>query len=101
MHPRWKTINSIIKINAKRELKDKSTQESRYYISSVNNLTPQDALKAIRQHWGIENTLHWFLDMPFNEDYSRIRKDDALNVMTIIRPSIKIITKLQAKKAIY
>ena len=84
-HPRWKTINSIIKIDSTRELKNKKSRESRYYITSIENITPQAALKAIRQHWGIENTLHWVLDMSFNEDYSRIRKENAPHVMAMIR----------------
>lgn len=85
MHPHWTTINSIIRIDSTRELKDKTTNESRYYISSIKNTTPQAVLKAVRQHWGIENTLHWVLDMSFNEDYSRIRKENAPQVMAIIR----------------
>jgi predicted transposase YbfD/YdcC len=86
-HPNWGSINSIIQINATREFKDptKTTQETRYYISSLANATPQAALQAIRQHWGIENSLHWILDMSFNEDYSRIRKENAPQVMAIIR----------------
>jgi len=86
MHPRWKTINSIIKIDAKREFKNKpATNASRYYISSIKNLAPEVALKSVREHWGVENTLHWILDMSFNEDYSRIRKDNAPHIMAIIR----------------
>lgn len=87
MHPNWQTINSIIQINSTREFKDetKTTQESRYYISSLKESTPQGALLAVRQHWGIENSLHWVLDMSFNEDYSRIRKENAPHVMAIIR----------------
>lgn len=85
LHPCWATVNSIIRIDATRELKDKTTNESRYYISSLKNTTPQVALKAVHQHWGIENTLHWVLDMSFNEDYSRIRKGNAPQVMAIIR----------------
>lgn len=87
IHPNWTTINSIIRINATREFKDpkKITQETRYYISSLKDVTPQSALQAVRQHWGIENTLHWILDMSFNEDYSRIRKVNAPHVMAIIR----------------
>ena len=86
-HPNWETIQSIIQINSTREFKDntKKTNETRYYISSLKNPTPQTALMAIRQHWGIENTLHWTLDMSFNEDYSRIRKENAPQVMAIIR----------------
>ena len=86
-HPHWNTINSIIQINSIREFKDqnKKTQETRYFISSLKKPTPQAALLAIRQHWGIENSLHWILDMSFNEDYSRIRKENAPHVMAIIR----------------
>jgi predicted transposase YbfD/YdcC len=61
------------------------SKESRYYISSLKDFTAERMLKAIRSHWGIENTLHWVLDMSFNEDYSRIRKENAPHVMAIIR----------------
>jgi predicted transposase YbfD/YdcC len=86
-YPHWGTINSFIKINSIREFKNskKSTQEDRYYISSLKDATPDSFLKSIREHWGIENTLHWILDMSFNEDYSRIRKQNAPHVMAIIR----------------
>lgn len=101
MNPNWITINSIIKINSKRELTDpnKTTQESRYYISSLSHTTPQVALKAIRQHWGIENTLHWILDMSFNEDYSRIRKKNAPEVMAIIRHlALNLLQRCKSKR---
>ena len=65
-------------------MKDKTTEETRYYISSLND-KPEKILKAIRSHWEIENSLHWVLDMSFNEDYSRIRKENAPHVMAIIR----------------
>ena len=85
----WKTIQSIIKIDSTREVtercKTKTTQETRYYISSLKNPTPKVALRAIREHWGVENSLHWILDMSFNEDYSRIRKENAPQVMAMLR----------------
>lgn len=84
-HPKWKTIKSICKIESFRTLKGKTTQETRYYISSLENPDPQTALKAIRSHWAIENTLHWILDMSFNEDYSRIRKGNAPHIMAMLR----------------
>ena len=86
MNPRWKSINSIIQIQSRREFKkDKTTEETRYYVSSLKDSSPEQTLKAIRIHWGIENSLHWILDMSFNEDYSRIRKENAPQVMAIIR----------------
>ena len=48
-------------------------------------LDPARILKAIRSHWAIENSLHWVLDMSFNEDYSRIRKENAPHIMAIFR----------------
>jgi len=56
--------------------KPKRSHETRYYITSVEN----DAaliLESIRAHWGIENGLHWALDIGFREDESRVRKDHA------------------------
>ena len=88
-HPKWQTINSIIRIDSTREVtvrgEKKFTQESRYHISSLQTPKPEAALQAVRDHWGIENTLHWILDMSFNEDYSRIRKENAPQIMAIIR----------------
>jgi predicted transposase YbfD/YdcC len=83
-HPNWSSINSLIRIDSTRETKDKTTCETRYYISSLKE-TPQKMLCAIRSHWAIENNLHWVLDMSFGEDQSRIRKENAPQVMAIIR----------------
>ena len=84
IHPKWSTIKSIIMVRSTREIKEKITIENRYYISSLT-LSPERILKAIRSHWAIENSLHWILDMSFNEDYSRIRKENAPHVMAIFR----------------
>lgn len=83
-HKNWQTIKSIIEIKSTREIGDKVTQESRYYISSLD-VKAEKILKAIRSHWAIENSLHWVLDMSFNEDYSRIRKENAPHIMAIFR----------------
>ena len=83
-HSKWSSIRSIIKIHSIRESKKQTTKEVRYYISSLED-TPEKILKSIRSHWAIENTLHWVLDMSFNEDYSRIRKGNAPYAMAIIR----------------
>ena len=84
IHINWQTIQSIIEIKSSRKIANKSTEETRYYISSLQD-TPEKILKAIRSHWAIENSLHWVLDMSFNEDYSRIRKENAPYIMAIIR----------------
>ncbi len=59
-HPRWKSINSLIRIVAVRDIKGKVSCETRYYISSLQGM-PVKILMAIRNHWAIENTLHWVL----------------------------------------
>lgn len=100
-HPNWSSIQSIIKINASRKFEEnsKNTQETRYFISSLKNPTPDAALIAIRQHWGIENSLHWVLDMSFNEDYSRIRKGNAPQIMSIIRHvAINLLQRYKSKR---
>lgn len=84
LHPKWQTIKTIIRIDSTRELKSSITKETRYYISSLD-VSAEKMLQAIRSHWAIENSLHWVLDMSFNEDYSRIRKENAPHVMAIFR----------------
>jgi predicted transposase YbfD/YdcC len=83
-HPNWKSIQTIIRIESMRTIKDKTSTETRFYISSLDR-TAEKMLTYIRSHWAIENSLHWILDMVFGEDQSRIRKHNAPQVMAIIR----------------
>ena len=55
------------------------TQEVRYYVTSLDNTQPEKIASAIRQHWSIENNLHWQLDVTFREDYSKKVKNAARN----------------------
>ena len=66
------------------ELKDRSRFDTRYYITS--SARSAAALgQAIRGHWGIENTLHWTLDVTFQEDLSRVRKGHGAQNMALVR----------------
>ena len=81
----WKNLKSIIAIESERYHKHngKTEQEVRYYISSL----AADATKlngAIREHWGIENKLHWSLDVVFGEDQSQKRAGNAAQNFSII-----------------
>lgn len=85
-HKQFRSIKSIIKIESLREFKNKKNFESevRYYICS-EALNAKKALNTSRSHWHIENKLHWILDMNFDEDSSRVRKDHAPQNMAIVR----------------
>jgi predicted transposase YbfD/YdcC len=61
-----------------------SATETSYFISSLGNQAPTLA-KAIREHWGIENNLHWCLDIAFREDHCRARKDHGPENLVILR----------------
>lgn len=83
-HPEWTNLRSIVAITSERHIGETVTQETRYFISSA--LIPAERmLAAVRLHWGIENQLHWVLDMSFGEDQSRIRKGNAPSNVAIIR----------------
>lgn len=81
----WKSLGSIIKIESERYFKatGKTQTETRYYISSIASNAEKVAI-AIRSHWGIENKVHWTLDVAFNEDKSRKRAGNAAHNFTII-----------------
>ena len=68
----------------KRLIDGEETVKTRFYISSLSP-NAQRILQATRQHWSIENGLHWVLDIAFNEDRSRVRKDHAPANLTVLR----------------
>lgn len=80
----WAGLKTIAMIEETQEIKGKKSTEHRFFISNL----PPDAKQiasAVRAHWLIENGLHWTLDVVFNEDNSRVRKDNAGENMAIIR----------------
>ena len=84
MREDWSGLTSIGLVVAERTYKGKTSIEKRYYISSL----PSDAERigdAARAHWGIENKVHWVLDVAFREDASRICKDHSPHNMAIAR----------------
>jgi predicted transposase YbfD/YdcC len=80
----WNGLQTIVMVNRKRYLWNKVQTETQFYLSSL----PCDAQlisRAIRQHWTIENQLHWVLDVTFNEDSSRIRRGHSPENFTLLR----------------
>jgi predicted transposase YbfD/YdcC len=96
----WAGLRSIVRIQATRHHKatGKQEQETRYYISSLQ----PDAARlntSIRQHWGIENKLHWALDVAFGEDASRKRAGNAAQNFSLLnRIALNLIRKDKSTK---
>jgi predicted transposase YbfD/YdcC len=80
----WPGLRSIAAIEAQRKIRGKTTSETRYFISSLTGSAEKIA-RAAREHWAIENSLHYVLDVTFNEDKSRIRKDNAPENLVVLR----------------
>jgi len=82
---RWPSLGSIGMVKATRIIGEVQSVEIRYFISS---LPGDDAMKfasAVRRHWEVENNLHWVLDVAFDEDSCRVRKDNAPENMAMLR----------------
>lgn len=95
----WKGIKTAVMVQREREIKENVSLETTYYISSLEN-DPQTLARAIRGHWGIENRLHWVLDVTFREDDSRIRRDHAPENMAVLRHMALNMLKKETSKRI-
>ena len=83
--PTWKGLNTLgVAIGYRRDSKGNESLEYRYYISSAA-LTEEQFAKAVRGHWGIENQLHWVLDVTMKEDACPIYRGDAAQILATVR----------------
>lgn len=80
----WKDLQTIVMVRSERRIGQESSTKVRYYISSLAGDAKQ-VLESVRGHWGIENKVHWILDVAFREDDSRIRKGNGAQNFAIVR----------------
>jgi len=90
----WPKCKTIGRIDSIRKVGDReSDMERRYYISS-RVLSAEDLAAAARAHWGIENRLHWVLDVSFGEDGSTVRKDNAPQNLSLLKKIVLNLIRL-------
>lgn len=96
--PGWKGLKSFIRVQSYRRenATGEETTETRYYISSLG-LGASKAANAIRTHWSIENNLHWQLDVTFNEDATRKKKNAAINFSLLNKIALAAVKKDKSK----
>ena len=80
----WEGLKSVGVVEARRTVNGKESVERRYYLSSLKSDAAQFA-RAVRGHWGVENSLHWVLDVVFGEDDSRARSGHAAENLAATR----------------
>lgn len=96
-HQAWPGLKAIGKVTALRETKDKTSQETRYFLMS-QAFSPERFGAIVRAHWGIENGLHWVLDVTMNEDQLRNRKDHGPQNLALLRRLALNLAKLEPSK---
>ena len=91
---------TLVRVQSRAELSDRSRIETRYYISSAD-LPAKQAAEAVRGHWGIENQLHWVLDVTFREDLSRLRAGHGASNMAVVRHfALNLVRQVADKRSI-
>jgi len=82
---KWKNLNGIGAIYNRIEEKGAISEQSHYFMYSCKGMTAQQIMSYKRNHWSVENNLHWVLDMAFREDESRARKDNSAENFNVLR----------------
>lgn len=79
----WSGLNAVGMVESERTEDGKTSKEVRFFCTSLSDV--QTFARAVREHWGVENGLHWNLDVSFDEDNSRVRKDNAPENLAVMR----------------
>ncbi len=80
----WPGLRALVRVEAERRMGAKTQRQTRYYITSLGG-DAREAGLSVREHWGIENRLHWVLDIAFREDESRIRVGNGPHLFSVLR----------------
>lgn len=97
-HGKWEGLKSVGMVESIRELDGRATTERRYYLSSLP-LEVATFARAVRSHWGVENKVHWIMDVCFREDQSRARTGYAAeNLATLRRLALNLLKQEKTKK---
>src|SRR3982751_1756140 len=93
----WPDVAAVVQVNREREVAGQRTVTTHYYLTSSQG-TAADFGRWVRGHWGIENGLHWVLDVVFREDRSRIRAENAgANLAMIRRVAVSLLRRAPGK----
>ena len=96
---RWSGLQTVVLVRAERRIQGKRTTAIRYYISSLAN-DARRLLASVRKHWGIENSLHWVLDIAFREDESRMRKLNSPENFAMVRHVAHLLLKQEQSEKV-
>ena len=94
---RWPDLKSFAMITSERTIRGKTSVERRFYLSSL----PADAERTnwvVRQHWRVENSLHWCMDVVFGDDQMRARTDHAAHNLAVLRQFVLNLIRLSPVK---
>ena len=91
LHGQWRDLRGVGMMKSRIIQGETTAEETHYYISSLEDV--REFSIAARSHWGVENSLHWCLDVTFREDHSRMRKDNTAENFAVVRHIVLNILK--------
>ncbi len=89
----WKGLQSVVRYECERAAKGVRSIHTQYYISSLQSVSAQQMAEYLRNHWSIENNLHWMLDVNFGEDACLVRTDHSPQNLNILRKCAMVLLK--------
>jgi predicted transposase YbfD/YdcC len=97
----WPGLKGLIIVEAKRDIGARTEKETRFYLTS-STLSADKLGSAVRDHWAVENGLHWVMDMAFRDDECRIRTQYAPeNIVTLKHMALKLARRKKGKDSVW